>query len=67
MSFDALAELRSAGNPVDQLSQAQQQVLSSLSPEEVATLNAVKARMDAAGSDVAGHAFEDDVIGIGIF
>jgi len=67
MSFDALAELRAAGNPVDQLSPAQREVLSTLSPEEVATLNAVKARIDAAGSDVSGHSIADDVIGVGIF
>ena len=62
--FDALAELRSGGNPVDQLSPAQQEVLKGLGPAEVATLNSVKARMDAAGEDVEGHV---SVWGVGVF
>ena len=62
--FDALAELRAAGNPIEQLSPAQQDVLRGLTPAEVATLNSVKARIDAAGnSDVEGHV----VVGVGIF
>jgi len=55
MAFDALAELRAAGNPIDQLTEAQLGVLSELSPAEVATLNTIKARVDAVGEDVEGH------------
>jgi hypothetical protein len=62
MTFDALAALKAAGNPIDTLSAAQRDVLSSLSPAEVATLNSVKARIDAVSDDVEGH-----VVGVGIF
>jgi len=59
MPFDALAELRAAGNPVDMLSAAEQAVLAELSPAEVATWNSIKARLDAAGvaagGEVEGH------------
>jgi hypothetical protein len=65
MAFDALAELRAAGNPVDQLTDAQLGVLSELSPAEVATLNTIKARVDAVSEDVEGHIFI--VGGAGIF
>ena len=61
--FDALAELRAGGNPVDQLSEAQQDVLKGLSPAEVATLNSVKARIDEV-TDVEGHV---SVWGVGVF
>lgn len=64
MSFDALAELRAGGNPVDQLSLAQQDVLKGLSQAEVATLNSVKARIDEVSDDVQGHA---SVWGVGVF
>jgi hypothetical protein len=64
MSFDALEALRSAGNPVDQLSAAQRDVISTLSPAEVSVLNSVKSRIDAVGDDVEGHA---NVVGVGIF
>ena len=47
MTFDALAALRSAGNPVDLLSCEQQTVLAQLTEEEVTVLNSVKERMDA--------------------
>jgi hypothetical protein len=65
MAFDALAELRAAGNPVDQLTEAQLGVLSELSPAEVATLNTIKARVDAVSEDVEGHIII--VGGAGIF
>jgi hypothetical protein len=65
MAFDALAELRAAGNPVDQLTGAQLGVLSELSPAEVATLNTIKARVDAVSEDVEGHIIV--VGGAGIF
>jgi hypothetical protein len=63
MSFDALAELRAAGNPVDQLSEAQLEVMRGLTPTEVATINSIKARMDAVSDDVEGHT----VVGVGAF
>jgi len=62
MAFDALAELRTAGNPIDQLSDSQREVLRGLSPAEVSTINSIKARMDAVSEDVEGHI----VAGIGI-
>jgi hypothetical protein len=56
MTFDALTALREAGNPVDMLTLAQQEVLAQLTEEEVAVLNSVKARMDALPEhDVEGH------------
>lgn len=56
MSFDALAALREAGNPVDLLSMEQQAVLANLTEHEVAVLNSVKQRLDAASDpDVEGH------------
>jgi hypothetical protein len=63
MAFDALAELRAAGNPVDQLNEAQREVLSGLTAAEVATINSIKARIDAVSEDVDGHM----VVGVGIF
>jgi hypothetical protein len=63
MAFDALAELRAAGNPVDQLNEAQREVMQSLSPAEVAVLNSIKTRVEAVSDEVQGHF----VGGIGIF
>jgi len=64
MAFDAIAELRAAGNPIEQLSPAQQEVLRGLTPAEVATLNSVKTRIDAVSEDVEGHM---SVWGVGVF
>lgn len=56
MSFDPLQALREAGNPVDLLSVAQQEVFAQLSREEVAVLNSIKKRLDdLPESDVEGH------------
>jgi DNA-binding CsgD family transcriptional regulator len=56
MTFDALTALRQGGNPVDMLTLAQQEVLAQLTEAEVATLNSVKARLDAVSDhDVEGH------------
>jgi hypothetical protein len=63
MAFDALAELRAAGNPVDLLDDPQLVVLRSLTPAEVATINSIKARIEAVSDDVEGHV----VVGVGIF
>lgn len=53
--FDALAELRAGGNPVDSLTEAQQEVLRGLTPAEVATINSIKSRIDAVAGDIEGH------------
>jgi hypothetical protein len=56
MAFDSLTALRQAGNPVDMLTLAQQEVLAQLTEEEVTVLNSVKARLDAVSDpDVEGH------------
>lgn len=56
MTFDALAALREAGNPVDLLTVEQQDVLSGLTEDEVAVLNSVRKRLDAVSdADVEGH------------
>ena len=62
-SWDAVAELRSAGNAVDQLSRQQLEVARNLSPAEVAVLNSVKWRIDAASGEVEGHSWN----GLGLF
>lgn len=62
MAFDAIEALRAAGNSVDSLAPAQQEILRGLSPAEVATLNSVKARMDEVSDDVEGH-----LLGFGVF
>lgn len=66
MAYDALAELRAGGNPVDQLTQAQRDVLGGLSPAEVGTINSIKARIEAVSDDVEGH-LAADVVGVAIF
>ncbi|GIH80793.1 aroma-sacti cluster domain-containing protein [Planobispora longispora] len=56
MTFDALAELRRAGNLVDLLSDRQRAVLAQLTESEVRVLISVKERLDAASdSEVEGH------------
>jgi hypothetical protein len=56
MSFDSLAALRAAGNPVDLLSEEQQAVFASLTEDEVAVLNSIKRRLDSVEeADVMGH------------
>jgi hypothetical protein len=56
MSFDSLAALRAAGNPVDLLSQEQREVFASLTEDEVAVLNSIKRRLDLIEDpEVEGH------------
>jgi len=56
MSFDSLAALRAAGNPVDLLSKEQQEVFASLTEDEVKVLNSIKRRLDSVEeADVMGH------------
>ncbi|GLY85232.1 aroma-sacti cluster domain-containing protein [Actinoallomurus iriomotensis] len=56
MTFDALAALRQAGNPVDLLTAAQRDVLAELTEQEVGVLNSVKQRLDSVSdAEVEGH------------
>jgi hypothetical protein len=57
MAFNALEALREAGNPVDQLSEAQRNVFASLSEDEVEVLNSIKRRLDEIDEDpdVSAH------------
>jgi hypothetical protein len=56
MAFDALAALRAAGNPVDLLSEEQQEVFAALTEEEVTLLNKIKRRLDQLEEeDVTAH------------
>ncbi|MFJ7949305.1 aroma-sacti cluster domain-containing protein [Streptomyces sp. NPDC096354] len=52
MSFDPLQALKAAGHPVDLLTDAQRDVLASLSEEEVVVLNKVMRKLNAVASDV---------------
>jgi hypothetical protein len=61
MTFDALAELKIAGE-IDRLSAAQQDVLRGLSPAEVATINNIKARLDEVTDEVEGHTITIGVV-----
>ena len=60
--YDAIAALRAGGQPVDQLTPAQLEVMRGLTPSEVEMLNSITARLEAAADDVQGHA-----VGVGIF
>jgi hypothetical protein len=63
MTFDALAVLRDAGNPVDLLTREQQEVLAQLSEEEVLVLNSVKERLDAVSdSEVEAHDYQVKIL-----
>ncbi|MCD0484755.1 hypothetical protein LO771_20750 [Streptacidiphilus sp. ASG 303] len=55
MTFDALDALREAGHPVDLLAVEQRSVLAGLSESEVAVLNSVKDRLEAAAGEVEGQ------------
>jgi hypothetical protein len=63
MSFDPIAELSTAGIPVEALNEAQREVIATLSADEVATLTKLHRRMEEAGGDVEGHT----VVGAGVF
>ena len=64
MAYDAIAVLREAGSPVDQLNDAQRTVISTLTPAEVDILADVQNRISAVTSDVEGHL---TVVGVVIF
>jgi predicted MFS family arabinose efflux permease len=55
VNYDALAALRTAGHPVDMLSDDQRGVLAALSESEVGVLNSVKFRLDNAAAEVSGQ------------
>ena len=57
MAYDAIQALRAAGTMVDQLSDAQREVLATLTPAEVSVLTDVQNRIAAGGPDVEGHLF----------
>lgn len=55
MSQETLEALRSAGTPVDLLSESEREVFASLSPEEVSVLGSIQARLNAVASEVEGQ------------
>lgn len=55
MSFDPIESLRTAGVPVEVLSEEQRSILSSLSESEVSTLSNIQSRLNAASGDVEGQ------------
>jgi hypothetical protein len=65
MTYNALAELETAGIPVAALSDEQRSVVSSLTPGEVELVTKINSRLAEAGADVdvEGHL----LIGGGIF
>jgi hypothetical protein len=57
MAFNALAALRQAGNPVDLLTDQEQEVFAQLSEDEVSFLISLRERLDAVSdSEVEAHA-----------
>ena len=56
---DTLSTLEAAGFPTSRIPDAQKQVLSSLTDEEVRVLTSIKERFDAS-ADVEGHMRSDD-------
>jgi hypothetical protein len=59
MAFDALSALRTAGNPVDLLTEEQRAVLGQLTEAEVTVLNSIKERLDAASdNEVEAHSLK---------
>ena len=53
--FDPIIALREAGFPVDQLSDSQRDVLSSLTEQETAVVASVQLRLREAEGDVVAH------------
>ncbi|MFJ5219767.1 MFS transporter [Streptomyces sp. NPDC088354] len=56
---EKIDKLAAAGFVVAQATEAQQEVLKSLSDEEIGVLLSVKSRVEAAGADVEGHVVSD--------
>ncbi|GAA4933691.1 aroma-sacti cluster domain-containing protein [Streptomyces coeruleoprunus] len=55
MSHEPLEALRRAGTPVDLLSESEREVFASLSPDEVAVLGSIQARLSAVSAAVEGQ------------
>ncbi|MER7762992.1 aroma-sacti cluster domain-containing protein [Streptomyces sp. NPDC097619] len=55
MSYEPLEALRRAGTPVDLLSDSERAVFSELSPDEVAVLGTIQARLSAVSAAVEGQ------------
>ncbi|MET8147152.1 aroma-sacti cluster domain-containing protein [Actinoplanes sp. NPDC049668] len=55
MSFDAITALREAGQPVELLTDAQREVLSTLTEDEVQVLVKVQERLRATQPEVEGQ------------
>ncbi|WP_061300632.1 aroma-sacti cluster domain-containing protein [Herbidospora cretacea] len=54
-AFDALADLRAAGHPIDLLDERQREVFASLNETEVTLLNSIKRRLDDVAPEVEGQ------------
>lgn len=65
-SNDTLSRLQGAGVEVDQLSDAQREVLTSLSPNEVDTMISIKQKLEATG-EVEGFAKGTNNVGASFF
>ncbi|MCX5396837.1 hypothetical protein OG599_10230 [Streptomyces sp. NBC_01335] len=61
MSQAPLDALRSAGTPVDLLSESERDVFSALSPDEVAVLGSIQARLNAVSAAVEGQVNDNQV------
>lgn len=55
MAFDPIHALREGGNPLTMLNEQQRAVLATLTEDEVAVWNSIKARLDATTGDVEGQ------------
>ncbi|WUS99973.1 hypothetical protein OHA46_26280 [Streptomyces sp. NBC_00708] len=55
MSQAPLDALRSAGTPVDLLSDSEREIFNGLSPDEVAVLGSIQARLNAVSAAVEGQ------------
>ncbi|MEY9872129.1 hypothetical protein ABH931_001603 [Streptacidiphilus sp. MAP12-33] len=61
MSQEALDALRSAGTPVDLLSDSEREIFSSLSPDEVSVLTSIQGRLNEAAAAVQGQVADNNV------
>ncbi|WP_329134476.1 hypothetical protein OG552_19060 [Streptomyces sp. NBC_01476] len=55
MSYEPLEALRSAGTPVDLLSDSEREVFAALSPDEVSVLGSIQTRLNAVAAAVEGQ------------
>lgn len=56
-----LDALRSAGTPVDLLSDSEREIFNGLSPDEVAVLGSIQARLNAVSAAVEGQVNDNQV------